>query len=145
MSCYVVANAHIDAIVTFACTRDNVFTVRNMSADGHHRIANYTADAIGQALLDENYRSYNHRYRETGDAHRYTHRPFTRTLSAVAILKACDSYAYQSCEHPEWDTSWAKDFIDRVRLRAISQLPGYDDAEWEIRDHAAPVPRRMRA
>lgn len=48
----------------------------------------------------------------------------------VQVLKACNHYEYQSCEHPEWQDSEAKAFIEALRRRAIHALPGYDDAEW---------------
>jgi hypothetical protein len=50
----------------------------------------------------------------------------------VQVLKAIQSYAYQSCEHPEWDGSLAKRFCDWLESAIIGDLPGYDDAEWEF-------------
>jgi hypothetical protein len=51
-------------------------------------------------------------------------------FSAVQVIKACDCYAYQTCEHDEWETSEAKAFIDALRSSAWHELPGYDEAEW---------------
>jgi hypothetical protein len=50
--------------------------------------------------------------------------------SPVQVLKSCDCYEYQSCEHPGWKQSEAKQFIDALRREAWHALPGYDDAEW---------------
>ena len=48
----------------------------------------------------------------------------------VRVLKACDCYEYQSCEHPEWSTSKAHDILHAIRKAAISSLAGYEDAAW---------------
>lgn len=48
------------------------------------------------------------------------------------VLKACDGYAYESCEHPKWEASEAFAFIDALRSRAWRALPDYQDAPWEI-------------
>ena len=48
----------------------------------------------------------------------------------VQVAKACDCYAYQSCEHDEWETSEAKAFTDSLKESQWRRLPGYDAAEW---------------
>lgn len=55
-----------------------------------------------------------------------------RPVEPVAVLKACDGYEYQSCEHPGWETSEAKAYLEALRRRMIQLLPGYDEAEWEV-------------
>jgi hypothetical protein len=52
------------------------------------------------------------------------------------VLKACDCFEYQSCEHSEWPNSEAKAIIDDLRSAAWHSLPGYDKAAW-----GAPEPR----
>lgn len=59
-----------------------------------------------------------------------------KRLTPVQVIKACDCLNYQSCEHPEWETSEAKRLLDGIREAAISSLPGYSQAEWEICDGA---------
>ena len=51
-------------------------------------------------------------------------------IEPVQVLKACDCYAYQTCEHDEWKDSQAHAFIERLRSAAVHALPGYDAAEW---------------
>jgi hypothetical protein len=48
----------------------------------------------------------------------------------VQVFKSCDCYAYQTCEHDEWEASEAHTFIQSLRNSAWHALPGYDDAEW---------------
>jgi hypothetical protein len=50
----------------------------------------------------------------------------------IKVLKAIKCYEYQSCEHPEWETSSAKRFCDRLRDVATEALPEYGDAKWDI-------------
>lgn len=51
-------------------------------------------------------------------------------FNPVQILKSCDCYAYQTCEHDEWEQSEAHTFIESLRSSAWHSLPGYDAAEW---------------
>lgn len=46
------------------------------------------------------------------------------------VLKACDCFEYQSCEHDEWESSEAHAFIQSLRSSAWHALPEYDGAEW---------------
>jgi hypothetical protein len=51
-------------------------------------------------------------------------------IKPVQVLKSCDCYAYQTCEHPEWKQSESHAFIQSLRSSAWHSLPGYDSAEW---------------
>lgn len=53
-----------------------------------------------------------------------------KAIDAVQVIKSCDCYEYQSCEHGDWKTSEAHAFIAALRSAAWHALPGYDDAEW---------------
>lgn len=55
---------------------------------------------------------------------------FHPPIDPVQVLKSCDCYGYQTCEHPEWESSEAYAFIDSLRHHAWSSLPGYDAANW---------------
>jgi hypothetical protein len=100
-------------------------------------------ERMGQVLWTENIRSVSYRYQDDtlntlpgpiGESYVYgKHHSFPFVdVKAVQTLKACDCYEYQSCEHPEWETSEAKSIIDAIRKVAIHALPGYEDAKWEI-------------
>jgi hypothetical protein len=154
MSAFIVTDDTIHAIVTYAL--ENVSTCKRMTKAGtagreFRDLRGYSPDAIGQALLTENYRSVNDRYNENKRAPRYTYRetrigcvgydsdrnPIVRRLTAVDVMKLCRCLDYQSCEHDGWERSWARDFLDRVILAAISDVPGYDNAPWGLYDRAA--------
>ena len=101
-----------------------------------------TANQVGAMLAAENRRSVDHRYNETEMEDFYTFTrypgscdsvtPGTPGLDPVQVLKAIACYEYQSCEHPEWETSEAHEFCQAVRHATIDRLPGYEAAAWEI-------------
>lgn len=51
-------------------------------------------------------------------------------IEPVQVLKACDCFAYQSCESDDWEETEVFSIVEALRSRAISALPGYDDAIW---------------
>lgn len=105
------------------------------------------ASEVGMMLWAENLASIDYRYPDCVETGGYPGpNDFTRDSvlgyvfsgspmlrrSPVAILKAIDCYDYQSCEHPGWVTSEARNFCQALRAKMIGQLPGYRDAQWEI-------------
>jgi hypothetical protein len=51
-------------------------------------------------------------------------------IDPIQVLKSCDCFEYQSCEHDGWRDSEAKAFIDSLRNHAWHALPGYENAAW---------------
>ena len=100
------------------------------------------ATEVGQMLWEENIKSVAYRYRDTahlglpGPADETTYIYFHEDAtvgyrwSPAQILKAADCYEHQSCEHPGWESSSAKAFIDVLRKLAWTRVPGYEEAEW---------------
>lgn len=113
--------------------------------NGPHELypGNYAnAEHVGQVMWNENIRSVLYRYpgdtkatapgpiEETYQFSLNDSRPIT--VDPVQTLKACACYAYQSCEHPEWEQSEAYAILRAIERAAINELPGYEKAEWEI-------------
>ena len=130
MSAFQVSEAHINYLVN-AIQRANptggIYAARDFQAD---------PNGLGRLLAQANADSVNARY-----AHH--HRPcepipyrwsmrLAVPVSPVQTIKACDCFRYQSCEHDGWADSLAAKIIDQLREHAINQLPGYDDAAWDI-------------
>ncbi len=69
---------------------------------------------------------------EHGDPHIYEFKPYTHPIDPIQVIKACDCYDYQACETDEYERSMAADYIRQIRSMAISDLPGWDEAHWEI-------------
>lgn len=147
MSAFIVSTSTIEAIVTFAIRYlDSIEPLPGTSTAEWLPIKTVSPHEIGQALIEENYRSVNHRYASDDPAPRYRHfdrvsakvdGSYSRLLMAVDIIKLCHCLAYQSCEHDRWETSWAKRFLDRVIGAAVRMLPDYDDAPWGLCDDDA--------
>jgi hypothetical protein len=59
-------------------------------------------------------------------------------FSKVQIIKAVRCLEYQSCEHPGWEESAACRLLRAIiGDDATRNLPGYDEAEWQITPPAA--------
>lgn len=114
------------------------------------------ATEIGLVLLYENVASVHHRYPDdetmadlpgpidlVAELARYQWRQTGLDLPIVAVLKAADSYVYQSCEHDGWETSLAKALIDNLRVRLIERLPGYSEAQTWAYKRPASEPRSL--
>ena len=118
MSAFIVSTSVIEAIVTFAVRHlDSIEPLPGTSTAAWVPIKTMSPHEIGQALLDENRRSVNHRYASEEQAPGYRHRDrvfakvdrsYSRLLMAVDMIKLCHCLTYQSCEHDDWETSWAK-------------------------------------
>ncbi len=100
------------------------------------------ADEIGAMLVAENVASVRYRYREGLDALlpgpvvQYWREPYLWTQPAyrptiAEAVKAIGCYDYQSCEHPGWESSEAKQFCEALEHALAIRIPGYDKAPWE--------------
>ena len=148
MSAFIVSHAHIDALLTFANEqgmREAIGESLYSNLLSTNRDPSWTE--IGKVLLRENTRSVLHRYPDCteGDApgtegetvDNYTFTPFlqfdaVRHHEAVWVLKACDCFDYQACETDDYYETVARKIIQAIRNRAISEVPGYDNAPWTI-------------
>jgi hypothetical protein len=156
MSAFVVSKAHIDFLIRAGLELDtrhrlswfdsvakpvwvpggeNPDYLERMGA-ARRELRPDTADQVGRMIWAENHRSVSYRYDEAQVCPDYSFvfhlRP--RRLDPVQVLKALRCYEYQSCECPDWERTEAHDFCESLRLLAVSALPGYEDAEWEIED-----------
>ena len=153
MSAFIVTKNHIAAIVQAGLdygpcgpmTWWNVDNPRTADNAERHELRHENASEVGSMLWAENLASVAYRYPDDVDGERpgpvgfvdadvvtYRHAIRTRPLSPLAILKAIAGYEYQSCEHPGWHDSEARQFCQALRLHTISTLSGYDTASWEI-------------
>ena len=137
MSAFVVSDKHIDQLANLI-VYGPAGASRNWTAP---RFNGSTAcgmdiDAIALALLRENIISVNARYGEGAELPtQYTAKiiPITGRMQLAQAFKALDCYEYQSCEHEGWDTSPLRQLCNQVRRQMIALLPGYSEAQWELR------------
>jgi hypothetical protein len=133
MSAFLVSKKHIQAMV-YAGMKGHLIPATDLLA-------------TGRMLWEENLRSVAARYSEesraksgwTEEAVRLSEEDFPLVLlpevaglPVVALIKACDCYNYQSCEHEGWQQSAARAFSYNLRDWLCHSLPGYKDAQWEI-------------
>jgi hypothetical protein len=95
-----------------------------------------TVAGVVEILSAENNRSLDYRYPSSAAEYWQTDatlRPCRRCVHAsnasayplhtpIEILKSADCLEYQSCEHPGWDTSVAKDICDAIRTHALAEI-----------------------
>jgi hypothetical protein len=138
MSAFIVEREHIGYLIEAATSRrimarQGAFRWRGKELHDRDRDK---ASEVGQMLWAENVKSVAHRYShrddcpEVSDYEYGTHDARPVAIEPVEVIKACHCYEYQSCEHPEWETSEAKEFIDRLCRAATQSLVGYEEAEW---------------
>lgn len=140
MSAFFVGTDHIDAILS----------VLHLDArcdgiplpDGNYGRSNNSTHLteIGRALLAENIKSLQARYRSDWqemvnvDVNEYRFRfdfDFAGKPNAIiALIKLLDCLDYQSCEHDGWSESYAKRFVNWATAWATHKLPGYEAAPW---------------
>ena len=132
MSTYIVSEEHITAML-------NIMSPK-YPGDAHSYYWNGTRhpfggnkQAIGQKLLDENYRSVNYRYSENIPTPKFTLK-MVHSRTPVETLKACVSYSYQTCETPDWQESEAFAIVQEIKACATRKLEGNEEASWEIRE-----------
>jgi len=105
-----------------------------------------TAAATGQMLLDANADTLGHLYSDHGPYPAYTYRaPLHHSWTELEILNALHCYRYNSCEHPGWEDSPARAFVDALEARLIHRLPGYTSGPWAIGPESLPAAAKRTA
>ena len=128
MSSTILPYRHINAIVTY--WSDEYRKLGKIVTDNE-------AQKLGEKLLAENIRNVREYYNLTDFSTHYleryayhTERHFvTKTKLALAVLKLCLAWEYQSCDTPIGDkVVW--DNIEWIKSRAIESLKDYDILPW---------------
>jgi len=135
MSCFIVPDGHISALVAFAIRQGVVFEE--------------LPSAVAQRFADANRAAYSQRYEGRFDFEVAPFNGLDRTADAgfapVAIVKACDCLAYQASDWSEWDNSIAARHLRAIRRVAAAladpynsardtcrELSGYERAAWVL-------------
>lgn len=130
MSAFILDHEHINVLVQ-AYAKDSLYLSHQMSDLSHW-------DELGQLFIDLNTTSVNARYNETSEPATYRYAIPRKIYEPVEVLKAIQSFRYQSCEvEGAEDTKAWKQLADLEQAQ-IHCLDGYEDAEWEIRAPRAP-------
>jgi hypothetical protein len=138
MSCFVVSDFHVSAIVAWAVDK-------GVPLDD-------SPDAVALGLAAANRAAFSERYAGRHDAEALPFGGFDRSaalgLQPVEIIKACDCLAYQCSDWSAWDLCDASEDLALIRDVAVQlvlgpwsiaygpaeaegrELPGYADAAW---------------
>ena len=128
MSAFMCSDRHLTALATYA-VRHGLSGI----VDAGQGEARMIAEVFG-VLARENVASLNARYPYApGDGiGAVVPRVVLEQFGAVTTIKACHCYAYQACEHRDWQASLAKQIVDAIEAHAVRHLPGYDAAPWGL-------------
>lgn len=130
MSAFIVNEYHLNRLIQYASFRDV-----SMCVDGKFdRSVKDNEQLLLGMLVKANYESVNDRYAENTPAMPGKYTPdYEWSLTPIQVIKACNCFDYQSCEIDNYETTDAAKTIEAIRSMAVSHLPGYEEAEWEIR------------
>ncbi len=130
MSAFICSPDHISALVRFACVNKVTFYVGNPSRS----LGAGNEQEIVDILYAENVTSVNYRYshHEQEPTTGCVYNPNAKRISPVEAIKLASSLDYQSCEHPEWESSIAHEIVESIKSEAIRRLAGYDAAPWSM-------------
>ena len=127
MSCFVVPDFHIDALVSWAVANHAAAFIyglnpRELAAELH--LANCAA--------------YRERYGENpSEGYTFTMRPEVHAMPAVQVLKACACLDYQCSDWSKYQGSPAQLAVERIRNHAVAYVPGYRAAAWSLEEVTA--------
>jgi len=135
MSCFQVHSHHINTLVSYGQARRVSAYIPAGYADGQHIAFDVAPDLIARILTRANAAAVAQRYSEPELAELPRFERVRELPGPVAVLKACNCLEYQSSDWSGYPGSAAELLIDAIRRAAIRELPGYDEAEWEIRPY----------
>jgi hypothetical protein len=142
MSCFVVPDCHVSAIVAWG--------VR------HHAVVGISPDALAHELATANRAAFAERYagRYADELSAFDGLDLSAgaDLPPVAIVKACDCLSYQAGDWSLWEGCEASAHLAAIRAAALHRaaggvwqgsdahrLPGYDAAAWTIYADGVPA------
>jgi hypothetical protein len=127
MSCFVVPDFHIDALVSWAVANHAAAFIDGLDPRG-----------LAAELYLANCTAYRERYGEDpSENYIFTMRPEVHAMPAVQVLKACNCFEYQASSWSEYQGSAAQRAIERIRDHAITYVPGYRAAAWTLEEVTA--------
>ena len=130
MSCFVVSDNHISAILAWAC-RGNINAGWG-SNPGRYAYMPALEQEAANFLYAANVKSFNARYKEDVEETGCVYNPHAIKLTPIEVIKACDCLAYQCDEWEGFEGSIAQAILRDIKQQAIPKLPGYDAAKWSV-------------
>ena len=128
MSCYIVTDKHLSAIIRWACTNN----IKAGHINGRYLYQPGQEQEAVDLLHAANVRSVNARYKEDTPEAGAVYDLSAPSLRPIDAIKACDGLAYQCDCWEGFEGSEAQTLIRDIQRHAIRRLPGYDAAPWSI-------------
>lgn len=128
MSCYIVPDKHLSAIIRWACVNN----IKAAYTRGDYLYRPGLEQEAVNLLHAANVKSVNERYNETTPEGGAVYDIGAPSLRPIDVIKACDGLAYQCDEWGDFEGSDAQRLIRDIQSAAIRKLPGYDAAPWSI-------------
>jgi hypothetical protein len=127
MSCFVVPDFHIDALVSWAVANGAAAFIDNL-----------TPRELAAELHLANCAAYRERYGEDpGEGYTFFMRPDVHAMPAVQVLKAVACLDYQCSDWSKYEGSVAERALARIKDHAIAYIPGYRAAAWTLEEVTA--------
>ncbi len=100
------------------------------SVGGLRPVQRMSLDKLGQLLWTENYNSVCHRYPQHDNVRPIydNHTPWRGPLDWAQVIQTANCLAYQSCEHPGWEQSYASQVLEALKTDALAQIT--KDCAW---------------
>jgi hypothetical protein len=130
MSAFIVSDYHINTLASYARSRHlRVYAGKEFSIN-----CSDDPDRVAGILYTANVESVNSRYNEHQLSVGFKYRPVPVMETPVQIIKACNCFDYQACEVPNYESTPAAMIVNAIRREAMRELPGYEDADWQLTD-----------
>lgn len=144
MSAYICSDETISVIAEAFCRYGVQYNAENyFPTDMQLILVNERVKAIGQSLLDQNYKSVNYRYSEDTETPRFEYKEIgylSGSNNDLGLIYGCiHNYEYQACETDDFYESELYHSLQRLENeiveRALKQLGykivwGYDGVEY---------------
>lgn len=136
MSCYILNDDKIDFILSFVLLNRYLCSItingeRLPLKNPPCKQTEKTLNIMGNILVKQNIRAYNHRYKEIGEnvpvhEYKFKNKWFGGTKAYVLeALRILGQYDYQACETSDYDTTDAGKLINKLRHTFVTMLPDY--------------------
>lgn len=127
MSCFVVPDFHIDALVSWAVANHAGAFIDGLDPRG-----------LAAELYLANCTAYRERYGEDpSENYIFTMRPEVHAMPAVQVLKAVACLDYQCSDWTNYPGSVAERALARIKDHAMAYIPGYRAAAWTLEEVTA--------
>lgn len=137
MSAYVVSDATISVLVDGFMNYGDIYAPYTFyeAPKGWIIDINEERQAIGQALLDYNYKSVNYRYGEDEKPRKFMYEVVPESYKLNRLVGCIHCYNYQACEPDDYYESDIYKALQQLKTNILDrEAKKYGELEWGVRD-----------